>query len=384
MEKSTEPKKKMRIMLVDDTPANIDVLRKTLEKDDYDMAVAPNGEMTLKIAPRFKPDLILLDIMMPGIDGYETCQKLKSMEETKHIPIIFITAKNETEDIVKGFKVGGVDYITKPFRQEEVCARVNSQIALKSSENERKALMEELKDKNIKLETLDEVKNKFIGMAAHDLRNPLATVRGFSQMLVESDEEITEDSKEMLDMIQDLSNQMLDLVNDLLDVSVIECGKLNLETQPVDIKTLVEKRIRLMRGFAEKKKINLCAQFNEVPELHLDPSRICQVIDNLISNAIKYSPSERQVIISIENIDGYVWVHVQDEGPGLTEDDQKKLFQGFQKLSTKPTAGESSTGLGLAIVKKMVEAHDGQLKVESSPGKGSTFSFGIPLSGPRE
>jgi signal transduction histidine kinase len=116
--------------------------------------------------------------------------------------------------------------------------------------------------------------------------------------------------------------------------------------------------------------------------LPLDSSRITQVIDNLISNAIKYSPPETQVDISIENKDGYAWVNVQDKGPGLTEEDQKKLFQEFQNLSTKPTGGESSTGLGLAIVKKMVEAHEGQLKVESSPGKGSTFSFGIPLSAP--
>ena len=382
MEKSTEAKEKMRIMLVDDTPANIDVLRKTLERDDYEIAVAPNGEMTLKIAPRFNPDLILLDVMMPGIDGFETCQKLKSMNETKNIPIIFITAKNEPEDIIKGFKVGGVDYITKPFRQQEVLARVDNQLALKSSENARKALIKDLESKNIRLENLDEVKNNFLGMAAHDLRNPLASVRGFSEMLIENEANLDEDSKEMLQMIQDISNHMLDLVNDLLDYSVIESGNIQLEPRQENLKTLLEKRIRLSRIFAEKKKIILCEHLNEIPELPLDSGRIIQVIDNLISNAIKYSPPETQVDISIKNKGGYAWVNVQDEGPGLTEEDQKKLFQEFQNLSSKPTGGESSTGLGLAIVKKIVEAHEGQLKVESFPGKGSTFSFGIPLKAP--
>jgi CheY-like chemotaxis protein len=229
MEQPTEANMKMRIMLVDDTPANIDVLRKTLERNDYEIAVAPNGEMTLKIAPRFNPDLILLDVMMPGIDGYETCQKLKSMEETKSIPVIFITAKNEPEDIIKGFMVGGVDYITKPFRQQEVCARVHNQLALKSYENERKALIKDLENQNIRLENLDEVKNNLLGMAAHDLRNPLASVRGFSEMLIENEGNLDEDSKEMLKMIQDISNHMLDLVNDLLDFSVIESGNLHLE-----------------------------------------------------------------------------------------------------------------------------------------------------------
>ena len=236
--------------------------------------------------------------MMPGIDGYETCQKLKSMEETKSIPVIFITAKNESEDIVKGFQVGGIDYITKPFRQEEVCARVQNQLALKSSENERKALIDDLENQNLKLENLDEVKNKLMGMAAHDLRNPLASIRGFSEILVEDEEKLDEGSKEMLQMIQDISNHMLDLVNDLLDFSVIESGKLNLDIRPENLKTLVEKRIRLSRSFAEKKNINLCEQLNDIPELPIDPSRITQVIDNLISNAIKYSPPETQVNIN--------------------------------------------------------------------------------------
>jgi signal transduction histidine kinase len=374
----------MRIMLVDDTPANIDVLRKTLETDDYEIAVAPNGEMTLKIAPRFNPDLILLDVMMPGMDGYETCAKLKSMEETKDIPIIFITAKNEPEDIIKAFDVGGVDYITKPFRGKEVCARVQNQLALKSSESARKALIKDLKIKNIRLENLDGIKNNLLGIAAHDLRNPLASVRGFSEMLIANETNLGEDSKEMLHMIQDISNHMLDLVNDLLDYSVIESGKVHLERRKENLKTLLEKRVRLSRIFAEKKKIILCEHLNEIPELSLDSSRIIQVIDNLISNAIKYSPPESQVDVSIENKNGYAWVSVQDKGPGITAEDQKKLFQEFQNLSTKPTGGESSTGLGLAIVKKMVEAHDGQLKVDSSLGKGSTFSFGIPLSGPSE
>lgn len=370
---------KMKIMLVDDTPANIDILRETLKSEHYDIAVAPNGETALKIAPRFEPDLILLDVMMPGIDGYETCKKLKENEKTKEIAVIFITAKTEVEDIVKGFTVGGVDYITKPFRQEEVCARVQTQLQLRFSENERLRLISDLEDRNIKLSGLNELKNKFMGMAAHDLRTPLASVRGFSELLLHDGDNFSEEErKELLTTMHEVSQQMLDMVNDLLDYSVIDSGKLDLQIEPACLSALIEKRIHLIRVVADKKSIVIHKSLPELQELMIDSNRIAQVVDNLISNAIKFSPANSNIYISLESKDQSVSVTVRDEGPGITEEDQKKLFKGFQKLTNKPTGGEKSTGLGLAIVKRMVEAHNGKLIVESTPGSGSTFTFVLP------
>lgn len=361
------------LLIVDDTPGNIDVLRKTLEPEGYRVSVAPNGEIALKIVSRSLPDLILLDIMMPGIDGFETCRRLKADPASREVPVIFITARNETEDVVKGFLLGGVDYIIKPFRHEEVCARVRTHLRLRH-------LMKELETRNRELVDLNDLKNKFLGMASHDLRNPLASIRGFSEILLDDGDDLPQETREeFLKIIYSVSDNMSNMVNDLLDISVIESGKLELQLQPGSLKKLTEERIRIHETIAEKKKIAFHTSFADVPDFPFDPNRISQVLDNLIGNAVKFSPFDKKIFISLEREGEMAKVSVRDEGPGILPEDQKKLFQHFQKLSARPTGGETSSGLGLAIVKKMVEAHHGVVGVHSQAGSGATFSFKIPL-----
>ena len=362
-----------KILIVDDTPANIDVLDLFLEKEGYKISIAQSGESALDLADRISPDLILLDVMMPGIDGFETCRRLKSNDKTSDIPIIFITARNESADIIKGFSLGGVDYITKPFSQEEVCARVHLHLKLKT-------LMAALETKNQKLADLNDLKNKFLGMASHDLRNPISTIQGFSKILLDHGETLAEDTKkEFLQSIHKVSHDMLTLLDDLLNISTIESGKLELQVKRGSFGQLVKERVRMYQVMAERKNLATHLDIEEMAEFSFDPNRISQVIDNLLSNAIKFSPPGKEIYIWLGQKNGQAKFSVRDQGPGISPDDQDKLFKHFQKLKARPTADEPSHGLGLAIAKKMVEAHKGKITVESQPGSGATFSFVIPL-----
>jgi len=372
--------KETKILIVDDTPANLDVLKQTLAREGYRISLAPSGERALKIVPLLKPDLILLDVMMPGIDGYETCRRLKRDRVHADIPVIFITAKNETQDIVEGFNAGGIDYISKPFRHEEVLARVSTQSRIRSLERARQRLTQDLDARNKHLVELNDLKTRFLGMAAHDMRTPLASIGGFSQILIDGASQMAEPEKEdFLTRIRNLSRQMLGMINDLLDVTVIESGQLNLDLIERSLNETLLNRLPLFELLADKKNILIDAQLETLPPMPFDECRIHQVFDNLLGNAVKFSPAGSRIVVSLDAEGEFARVTVRDEGPGLCEADKNRLFDGFQKLNPRPTGGEKSTGLGLLIARKMVEAHGGKLTVESAPGKGSTFGFMLPL-----
>lgn len=371
---------KGEILIVDDNQVNLDVLRRTLETEGHKISAVKSGNDALKITPRLQPDLIILDIMLPDIDGYEVCRKLKEHKITRNIPIIFMTAKNEVEDIVKGFKTGGVDYITKPFNQEEVCVRVRNHLITQKLFLTREKLIAKLESNNIKLVEVNKLKNKFLCMASHDLRNPLASIRGFSGILMKNNK-IVEDKElqQFIGIIHESSQHLLDMVNDLLDYSVIESGNLELKLEKGSIKTLVEKQVKINQLLAQSKNISISVSIDKVSETTYDNRRLGQVLDNLLSNAIKFSNSGTSVMVEVRDLGNNIEVMVKDEGVGISAEEQKKLFQSFPKLSSKPTGGEKSTGLGLAIVKKIIGAHDGFLKVQSEPGIGSRFTFSLPI-----
>jgi two-component system, sensor histidine kinase and response regulator len=363
----------LQVLLVDDTPANIDVLTQTLEPEGYRLLVANNGEKALKIAARVNPDLVLLDVMMPGIDGFETCRQLKADANTRDIPVIFCTAKTEVSDLITGFESGGVDYITKPYRHAEVLARVRTHLQLRRS-------LTLLSQRNTELNTLNQTKNKFLGIAAHDLRNPIGAVLCFAEMLREDYETLSKaEIIDGLNCIVEASDIMLNLVNDLLDVSAIEQGNLNLRCQPGSLRKLVVQRLELCRFRAQQKNICLETALAELPEYCFDNARLGQVFDNLIGNAIKFAPPATTVWVSIGLEEGAPCFSVRDQGPGLSATDLEKLFKDFQQLSAKPTGGEKSTGLGLAIVKKIVDAHQGTIRVHNHPSGGAVFSVLLPV-----
>lgn len=231
--------------------------------------------------------------------------------------------------------------------------------------------------RNRRLRDLNEVKDKFIGMAAHDLRNPLASIRGFSEVMLQSpDRDPTE--QEFLQLIHDNSAHMLHLVNELLDVSAIESGHIELNPVEVSVTALLRQRVAVLHPIAEQKDSRIETDFADGGTCRADPGRVVQIIDNLVSNALKFSPPGSTVTVRQSTRDGRVRFAVADEGPGLTEEDRERMFKDFQKLSARPTGNESSTGLGLSIVKRIVDAHAGEITVRSTWGQGAEFIVELP------
>jgi len=369
----TQEEDKKKILIVDDIPSNIQILAEAM-RNDYQIIFATKGEEALKIALTDQPpDLILLDIMLPDIDGYTVCRYLKNEDKTKDIPIIFITAKSEETDETKGFEYGGVDYIIKPFSIPIVKARVQTHIELK-----RKRDM--LKDMADRLEQLNQTKNKFLGIAAHDLRSPLGSIRGFASLLIdELSGQLSSDQQEFLDIIYQQSKHMLALVDDLLDVAVIESGKLDLRIRKDSVIEMIVKRIRLFQYKLHKKDIELTTHFDNIPNISFDCTRIAQVMDNLLSNAIKFSQEKGKIRVCVHKLEDKIRIDVIDEGPGIPLEHQPHIFGAFQKFRKKQAGSEKSTGLGLSIVKRIVEAHNGIISVISEPGRGTTMRFTLPI-----
>ncbi len=364
-----------RILIADDDRLNIRILAGILKRKGYVIGDADCGERALEVYAQFQPSLVLMDVMMPGIDGFETCRRLKSTYGDKCAPIIFITAKNDSDHVVAGLAAGGVDYLPKPFNAKEVLARIRSHLQNQLLVAEQQRLVEQLSRANA-------AKNKFLGMAAHDLRNPLASIRGLSEFLRDGVVgPMTPDQLELVTTIRDASQQMLEMVNDLLDVATIEAGELKLSITPTDLVDLIAKSVALANIEAAKKKTRIEMQA-DTPALVLetDAAKMKQVIDNLLSNAVKYSPPGSAVTVLIHRDDsqGACIFSVRDEGPGIPENERDKLFKDFGRLSVQPTGGEKSTGLGLAICRKIVEAHKGTIEARNLPLRGCDFRVTLP------
>jgi two-component system, sensor histidine kinase and response regulator len=393
--------KKRLIMIVDDVPKNLQVLGSILNENDYDVAMADNGRDAIKIIEELLPDLILLDIMMPEMDGFEACRIIKEKPAISEIPVIFLTAKNEEDSIINGFKAGAVDYISKPFNSSELLVRVNNHIELKSSK-------EKLINYSKKLENLIEQKNEFLGIAAHDMKNPINAILGSAGILLSdiSASQIDDnDTKKKiiynLNSIRDTSRFMLRTVTELLNTETLDSGSIHLQIHSCDAGKIVQSVINHNRLAAEAKRLKIHTSNLTGSIVNLDEDRFWEITDNLVSNAIKYSPYNKNIYISIykainSNLripgksDDYfvrdndslfsMILSVRDEGPGLTNDDRKRIFGRFQKLSATPTGGEGSSGLGLSIVKKLVEMHEGNVWVESEQGNGSNFLVRMNLA----
>jgi two-component system, sensor histidine kinase and response regulator len=363
------------VLAVDDTPANLRVLVETLSSSGYEVLVATDGHSAIETARYARPDLILLDVLMPGIDGYQTCEELKKVDETAAIPIIFMTALSETEDKVKAFELGAVDYITKPFEQAELLARVSTHITLAR-------LRKALEARNQQLEELNKLKNEFMGMAAHDVRNPLSSVLACAELVdAIADSVPPEKVRLLVGQIATAARRISDIVTNLLDVNAIDSGQRRLQIEAHDLAGVVA-RVVLQNGHKAAAK-GITVQY--VPPAEpvaalVDVGAAEQVIDNIVSNAVKYSPADRQVFVRLGAGDGVVRIEVQDQGPGISKEDQAKMYGKFCRLSAKPTAGEPSTGLGLWIVKELTETMKGTIRCESEMGQGTMFVVEWPCA----
>ena len=363
-----------KILIVDDTPANLDVLFTYLKIAGYKTLVATNGEMAIKQLERIQPDLILLDIMMPGIDGFETCRRIRENPQTNDIPIIFMTALSGVDDKVAGFEAGAMDYITKPFQQAEVLARISKELTVQKQKKELEALTASLEESNA-------AKNKFFSIIAHDLRS------GFSPLLLAStllDKAITENDTQRIktcaDILNESSNRLFKLLQNLLDWARLQLGKMECNFQKVNLKKLILKNVSLYAENANQKKIDISFDIDSNPpiEMNCDVDMIDTVIRNLLSNAIKFTSEDGNIMIKGATENNFVVFSITDSGIGIDENIVNDLFSIHVKHKETGTAGEQGTGLGLILCKDLIEKNKGEIGCHSKKDQGTTFWFKVP------
>ena len=362
-----------KILVVDDDRLNRRLLSAILCPEGCEVIEADTGEKALELYALAPPDLVLLDVMLPGMNGFDACREICRRYGESAAPVIFITARAESDDVVEGLAAGGVDYLPKPIRAKEALARIRTHLQIRRLLAEQQLLVGELSKANA-------AKNKLLGMAAHDLRNPLASIRGLAEFLRDGVVgKLTPDQLDLVETIHSASKQMLVLVNELLDVATIEAGELRISLETADLTEIVEKAVYLanIEASAKRTKIEIVPH-NRPPPHRLDPNKIRQVVDNLLSNAIKFSPPGSTVTVEVEAVAGSIVLAVRDQGPGIPEAERYKLFKDFGRTSVQPTGGEKSTGLGLAICRKIVEAHHGTITAENLPGNGCVFRVTLP------
>jgi len=376
--------KNSTILIVDDTPENIDILVDILS--DYNKTVAIDGEDALEtIFENELPDLILLDVMMPKMDGFEVCRYLRLHDKTKDIPIIFLTAKTNEEDIIQGFEAGGQDYVAKPFYPSELLARVSTQLLLKQKRDELRKINATLEDKVLqrtqdllkaknRAEESDRLKSEFLSSMTHEIRTPLNAICGFSKVIAESVDD--PDLVSYSNLIQSQNDLLLKLIDDIIDFAKIESNSLELDREHFDLNELI---LELYGQYLPdiKEGIELMPlTSDDTLTVFSDKLRIKQVFINLISNAIKFT-RKGTVSFGIESIsDAEVCCFVKDTGLGISKENQQVIFERFRKIDTF----SQGTGLGLSIAYNIVELTTGnKLYLESEPDVGSYFHFLMPL-----
>lgn len=361
-----------KILIVDDVQLNLDLMKEILSEKEYMIATAVNGKSAIAKAKAHKFDLILLDVVLPDIDGFEVCSHLKSNSQTQDIPIIFLTAKIDKDSIIKGFQLGAVDYIPKPFSKEELLARVNLHLTLRKIQDEL------IRSKEM-AEAAAKAKAIFLANMSHEIRTPMNGIVGMVDILKRS--QLTSEQREYLDIIEISGQNLLIIINDVLDFSKIEAGQITFERIRFNLADEVNEVVKILRYKAVQKNLDMSFHIEpDVPELLIgDPLRLKQVLINLCNNSIKFT-SEGFVLVRVKLIEmkeGTVRLQfeVQDTGIGISPENQSKLFKSFSQADVSTTRKFGGTGLGLAISKNLVQLMNGNIGIISEEGKGAIFHF---------
>jgi signal transduction histidine kinase len=351
--KTTQQPQTPSILIVDDTPANVLLLVRMLAMRGYNPRPVLSGKLALQAARAEPPDLILLDISMPEMNGYEVCEQLKADAALKDIPVIFISALNDTLDKVKAFHAGGVDYVTKPFQFDEVFARIQT---------------------HLQLGRLEKLRDDLTHMVVHDLRNPLSVIFGYLD-LIES-QPLADTTREFATLVRMSAEELRRMISAILDVSKIAAGEMALHCEPCDLALLIRSVLATTRPLQGNRTVTLDAR-DPSPSIMADSSLLRRVLQNLLSNALRYTPSGGAVRMSLTPSSSDVRVSVSDTGPGIAPENHQRIFDKFGQV--EDLCNRTGTGLGLTFCKLAIEAHGGRIGVESVVGKGSTFWFTLPL-----
>lgn len=353
------------VLIVDDVPDNLKILSDILKSEGHKVRPVLSGIQALQVAEIEKPDIILLDIMMPDFDGFEVCQHLKKNPYLQDIPIIFISALNNTNDIVKALQLGGVDYITKPFQAEEVTARVSTHLKICRQNRE--------------LVQLNKEKDKFLSIIAHDLHGPLGTFAELTGMMVNESFHMTEEKKNnLMQRISQSSRNLCGLLENLLKWSKLQNGHIQFDPQALPLKNEVISALETISESAVKKSIEIVTEFPDEIEVFADKNMLQTILRNLISNAVKFTPRGGRVTVFAVREDRNVAITIKDTGIGMRKEILDTLFNIDSKNQRPGTEGEPSTGLGLILSKEFVENQGGKIYAESESGRGSVFQFSLP------
>ena len=362
-----------KILIVDDVVSNVLLLKILLTNEKFQVCTANNGNMCIEMAKKEHPDLILLDVMMPDISGFDTAVILKKDEETKDIPIIFLTALNTPTDLVHGFQVGASDFLTKPFNKEELVMRVTQQISLVAAKRIIEHQNEELRA------TLNN-REKMYSVIAHDLRSPMASIRMVLNLVVASTtpELVGPELYELLDKANRESEEVHDLLDNLLKWTKSQTGRLNVVEQDLDLNDIIPGVVDIFEIIAQTKRIKLNLQGSDTHlVVRADNDMLKTVVRNFISNAIKFSPEDSSIDIVVRQEGDYAKVSVRDHGVGIAANRLDSIFRKGE--TTYGTGGEEGSGLGLLLCQDFAQKNGGMCTVESVEGQGSTFNVLIPL-----
>ena len=362
-----------KILIVDDVVSNVLLLKILLTNEKFQVCTANNGNGCIEMSKKEHPDLILLDVMMPDISGFDTAVILKKDDETKDIPIIFLTALNTPSDLVHGFQVGANDFLTKPFNKEERVMRVMQQISLVAA----KRLIEK---KNAELQATLNNRDKMYSVIAHDLRSPMASIRMVLNLVVQSasPETVGPELYTLLDQANRESEEVHDLLDNLLKWTKSQTGRLTVVTQDLDLNDIIPGVVDIFEMIAQTKNIKLNLQHSDQPlVVRADNDMLKTVVRNFMSNAIKFSPEGSSIDIMMSVEGDFAKISVRDHGVGIAPERLGSIFRKGE--TTYGTGGEEGSGLGLQLCQDFARKNGGEAQVESTLGEGSTFSFTIPL-----
>lgn len=357
------------ILVVDDEPKNVQVAGALLLQHGHEIIGAHSGLEALEKLKSFRPDLILLDVMMPGMSGFDLCKHLREDPENQSIPVIFLSAATDKNFVVEALDVGGVDYVTKPFHGPELISRINLHLNLQKT---RRELTDAITGKNRLLEVV-----------AHDLKNPLSGIQFAATMMKEAGDKLpVANYHELVRSIADSTERAFEIISGLLETTGLDEAKSRIFSEPVCLKETTGKALKGFEQHFKRKSISFEIRHSDDRILVMgaaDPLLCC--LENLISNAIKFSPSGTHVIVQVEQAEGSGRFKIHDQGPGIQETEKDGLFTKFSRLSARPTAGEGSTGLGLHIVHELISAMNGTVYYEASPLlEGASFTLKLPIA----
>lgn len=374
--------KNARILIVDDLASNIEYLAYILREAEFEVFTAINGDAALRQLQKQPIDLILLDIIMPVMDGFEVCIQLKRNPRTRDIPVIFITGRDEPEHIVRGFELGAVDYMVRPIQRAEVIMRIRTHLLLRNLVRQLQQHNLELRQQKEKAEQATKLKDKFVTLVAHDLRGPFQSLLGYLELLRDDKEEpLTAKQQEIIAQIMKSGQRQLSMINEILDIGRLQTGNISVNRRFFDAHYLLAVALDKVRLLAEQKQIQMLNQIPKNTRIYVDEFLFIEVLQNLLTNAIKFSYPQSSIEIINSSTDPLTF-QVIDHGTGIAESRLVTLFSLGEKTSTLGTIGEQGTGFGLPYSQEIMIAHQGQITVQSVLGEGSCFSLILPVTRP--